>query len=274
MGSDIIVTDANVPVTDIYMPDTEEMINVAKQAFRFIVDESVTARIHTSLPLLDDYALTPGLKAEYEAGHVMSTITTTTQYWTFSSGIDIVVPKDMTAYICQIDGLDAVAAIAITETKEVVEGKIRTIVKANNGVMMGGTPGTYDLVVWPSADRPSGTTPTTDDARTYEDNMLVPSTVKTHFEPSEYYILYNNSFYELELGDDTFVSPCEAVLRKSNPNMAHILSIHNESVGVYSVYDDSLSEEGQWYSLDGRCLNGKPTAKGLYIHNGKKTFIK
>ena len=32
--------------------------------------------------------------------------------------------------------------------------------------------------------------------------------------------------------------------------------------------------EGNWYSLDGRKLNGKPTAKGVYIYNGKKVIIK
>ena len=104
--------------------------------------------------------------------------------------------------------------------------------------------------------------------------MMVPALVKTHFEPSEYYILYNNTFHELEPDDDTSVSPCKAVLRKSNPAMARILSIHNESVGIYTIYNDSLSEEGKWFTLDGRRLNGKPTAKGIYIHNGKKTFIK
>jgi hypothetical protein len=31
---------------------------------------------------------------------------------------------------------------------------------------------------------------------------------------------------------------------------------------------------GAWYSLDGRRLNGKPSAKGLYIHNGKIVVIK
>ena len=31
---------------------------------------------------------------------------------------------------------------------------------------------------------------------------------------------------------------------------------------------------GDWYSLDGRRLAGKPTSKGVYIHNGKKTVIK
>ena len=33
----------------------------------------------------------------------------------------------------------------------------------------------------------------------------------------------------------------------------------------------SLSE---WYDLQGRQLNGKPTQNGLYINNGKKIFIK
>ena len=46
----------------------------------------------------------------------------------------------------------------------------------------------------------------------------------------------------------------------------------------------SLSEKGivnseqfataRWYTLDGRKLNGKPTQKGVYIHNGKKIVIK
>ena len=37
----------------------------------------------------------------------------------------------------------------------------------------------------------------------------------------------------------------------------------------------SLDEEaGEWYSLDGRKLSGKPTKKGLYINSGKKVVIK
>lgn len=31
---------------------------------------------------------------------------------------------------------------------------------------------------------------------------------------------------------------------------------------------------GEWYDLSGRKLNGKPTAKGLYIKDGKKVVIK
>ncbi len=39
------------------------------------------------------------------------------------------------------------------------------------------------------------------------------------------------------------------------------------------VVSDS-SAEGNWYDLNGRKLSAKPTAKGLYIHNGKKKVVK
>ena len=29
-----------------------------------------------------------------------------------------------------------------------------------------------------------------------------------------------------------------------------------------------------WYTIDGRKLDGKPTKKGLYIHNGRKEVVK
>ena len=35
-----------------------------------------------------------------------------------------------------------------------------------------------------------------------------------------------------------------------------------------------LNEADAWYSLDGRKLDGKPSAKGMYIKNGKKVVIK
>ena len=41
----------------------------------------------------------------------------------------------------------------------------------------------------------------------------------------------------------------------------------------YDDHDGSLEREG-WYSLDGRRLSGKPSAKGVYINNGRKVVIK
>lgn len=49
----------------------------------------------------------------------------------------------------------------------------------------------------------------------------------------------------------------------------------NEQTGIISLTPDSPKGEGSgYYSLDGRKLAGKPTAKGLYIVNGRKVIIK
>ena len=45
------------------------------------------------------------------------------------------------------------------------------------------------------------------------------------------------------------------------------------SSGIETVRSTS-QQDGIWYTLDGRRLNGKPAARGLYIHNGKKIIVK
>ena len=35
-----------------------------------------------------------------------------------------------------------------------------------------------------------------------------------------------------------------------------------------------INVHGGWHTLDGRKIFTKPTAKGLYIYNGKKLIIK
>ena len=44
-------------------------------------------------------------------------------------------------------------------------------------------------------------------------------------------------------------------------------------IGTITLSTGEFSTDG-WYSLDGRKFDGKPTKKGLYIHNGKKVAIK
>ena len=36
----------------------------------------------------------------------------------------------------------------------------------------------------------------------------------------------------------------------------------------------SITQQPDWYTLDGRRLSGSPTTKGVYIHDGKKFVIK
>jgi hypothetical protein len=50
----------------------------------------------------------------------------------------------------------------------------------------------------------------------------------------------------------------------------------DEATGIISIENGDLKIEKEsdgWYDLNGRRLNGKPTAKGLYIHNGRKEVV-
>ena len=50
--------------------------------------------------------------------------------------------------------------------------------------------------------------------------------------------------------------------------------IFDETTGVQEVFNNRVSTENVYYTLDGRKLQGKPTKRGLYIFNGKKIVIK
>ena len=278
VNSDIF-TNGNIVVTDVWLPETTEMIKVADHAFRQAAHEDVRVRVHTPLALLDDYALTPGLKDEYEAGNVMAAVEPVTNLWTLSSSVDILVPEGLTALICEAVSDTEVAATAITSTKVTIDEKERTIVKANNGVMMSGTPGNYNLIAWPSADRPSGSELSTEDAQSYPGNQLVPSIVATHFPANDYYILYNNTFHELKSDDTTSVPACKAVLRKTSALMAPSLSISIDGNTTslseeLRVKSEEFAPATGWYTVNGVKLDNKPTAKGMYIHNGRKVVVK
>lgn len=50
--------------------------------------------------------------------------------------------------------------------------------------------------------------------------------------------------------------------------------IVEETTGITSMEDVRGKMSDAWYSLDGRKLQGKPTAKGMYIHNGRKEVVR
>ena len=54
-----------------------------------------------------------------------------------------------------------------------------------------------------------------------------------------------------------------------------VLNFGDEDTGIVSVSKESGSEgvAGAWFDLNGRRLSGKPTARGIYIHNGRKVVV-
>ena len=64
---------------------------------------------------------------------------------------------------------------------------------------------------------------------------------------------------------------------KTGKVMAALYELKNfvGSTGIDHVQRSTLSAQGEsWYTLEGRRLNGKPQAKGIYINNGKKKIVR
>jgi len=57
---------------------------------------------------------------------------------------------------------------------------------------------------------------------------------------------------------------------------AHVYTVggHEEPPTAIETTQQSSITDNRWYTLDGRALSGKPTARGIYIHQGRKVIVK
>ena len=106
-----------------------------------------------------------------------------------------------------------------------------------------------------------------------------------YVELGQVYMLYNDVFYFTQAGyipvGGIYLDPKALVVvdeeEPAAPLKARLfIGLPDDEVTAISA---SLNDKGQmindkWYDLNGRRLNGKPTAKGVYINNGKKYVVK
>ena len=98
------------------------------------------------------------------------------------------------------------------------------------------------------------------------------------FGTKQIYLLYKNEFVFNKAGNlkkgKVYLNP-NHITPSPSPAPARLMIAWNYMTGIKDgkwKMEDGSNE--RWYTLDGRCLSGKPTTKGLYIVNGKKTVIK
>ena len=199
--------DANVKVTKVILPDTEEPLTVEAGAMK---PDGKPIDVQTPLALLDDYALMNTMKENYEANKVTAKATAPERFWTFSSGVDVVVPEGVTVYRAFNDN----GNIRILPIEEANQSKI---IKANNGVLLscdemkGGK--AYEFVANPSGPK-SGTKPATTDAKSYEGNSMEPVIESKNYASGQYLIVKNNEFHTIA-NNGSKVPACKAVFNKN-----------------------------------------------------------
>ena len=198
--------DQNVKVTKVILPDTEEALLVEDGAMS---PDGAPIEVQTPLALLDDYALMQSLKDNFEGKLITATAQAPQRFWTFSSGVDVIVPAGVTVYRAFMqDG--AIRTLPIDKAN--TDG----IIKANNGVLLscnsltGGAD--YTFVANPG-NQQSGTVPATTDACSYEGNSMVPTIVANNYKPADrYLILKDNEFHTMSANGQ--VPACKAVFDK------------------------------------------------------------
>jgi hypothetical protein len=197
----------NAVVTKVVLPDTEEPLVIEENALK---PDNKLLDVVTPLQLLDDYSLDNNLKDNFEANKISAYVTAVNKYWSFSSGVDCVLPEGVTAYIAIWDAEQETPRIAPLEEEQLKLKDGRRGIKANNGVLIAGEKdNTYEIVASPG-NQESGTKPATEDADSYEGNCLVPTIEAKNYEAGKYLILKNNTFHTIK-SNASKVKACKAV---------------------------------------------------------------
>ena len=262
-------------VTDIYLPETDQPLTLGTNALK--IDDEHVATVHVPVGLLGAYALDGQLAQNFNEGKVKATVTAPNRYWTFSAGVDVMVPEGVGVYICKFEGEDKVIITELDDSQLLVNGK--RIIKANNGVLvacnngMGGN--AYDIVANPGGQTTMA--PASYDAKSYGyDNMLEPVLVSKNYPATDYYVLKNGEFHKI-LANSSKMPAGKAVLRIPGTGVAgaRILSIVGGSnMGTTGIQNHHvIDNESKWFDLQGRRIE-RPTKAGLYINNGKKVLVK
>ena len=192
----------NVKVTKVILPETEKALTVEAGAMK---PDGAPIEVQTPLALLDDYALMNTMKENYEAKKVTAKATSPARFWTFSSGVDVLVPAGVTVY-------RAFMQDGAIRTLPIDKANASGIILANNGVLLscnsltGGAE--YTFVANPG-NQQSGTTPATTDACSYEGNSMVPTIKGTNYPVGRYLMLKDNEFHTMSANGK--VPACKAV---------------------------------------------------------------
>ena len=52
------------------------------------------------------------------------------------------------------------------------------------------------------------------------------------------------------------------------------LDFNDDPQGIQTIFAPTNELIDYWYTLDGRRLEEKPTARGIYLHQGRRVMIK
>jgi hypothetical protein len=159
------------------------------------------------------------------------------------------------------------------EGKNLKKARINNIIPANTGVIVHGNEGTYRF---PTMKGSTYQLPYTN----YLSGSVVRILTSEVLAQSQY---PDGKIYTLGRGgSENFINFYNYTGKYLNANKAFLLLPGDTSINYFTFDDDTNGittvnmddDKSGWYTPQGVKLNGKPTQKGIYIHQGKATTIK
>ena len=175
------------------------------------------------------------------------------------------------------DGLSKVFYIS-SIVDDVAKGATVTgVIPQLTGVIIQGNAGTYQFkenssnVEAPTDNLLTGTLEDIDDASTHEMTKDAYGNLYTLGRTK-------SGNVQLALFKGKFIGKNKAFLiTKASTNSSHAKAfgvVTDSGATAIHAMDDVESDHKAWYTLQGIRLNGKPTKKGVYIHGGKRIYVK
>lgn len=154
-------------------------------------------------------------------------------------------------------------------TDEVGTTQTVRVVPAETGLYITGEPGIHEI---PVADASA------------ETDNVDSNKLKAVMEASQFATQNSVTFYAFgkQKGKEAFykiptsgynVPAGKAVLRITKANAPEMIVVNGGTTGVESIENSQLTTDN-YYTVDGRLVNGKPTQKGIYIVGGRKVVVK
>lgn len=81
---------------------------------------------------------------------------------------------------------------------------------------------------------------------------------------------------QVELTEGGYACTIQAIGGDMKTTTSYVVNVKSNATGIDMAHQTNTvtNNENSWYTLDGRHLNGKPTTKGIYIHNNVKAVVK
>ena len=109
----------------------------------------------------------------------------------------------------------------------------------------------------------------------YGTTMNLPNIPTANYIAGRTYILRGDKFIKADTNEGIAANKCWLVTATNGARqLSIVIGDGTTAIDNGQLTIDNWAGAEEWYTIDGRKLNGKPTKKGLYINNGKKTVIK